>query len=360
VSLAKEYEISAIGYDASGIPGVEHIVLAGIPQLSLFEKISRAILSILGLHLINYRRRPDVRELHLILTQNRFDVILANDIETLPVVTDVAGKARIIFDAHEYSPKEFTENFKWRILHGRAKYWLCKRFLPRADQLTTVGTAIRDLYETEFGICGEVIYNAPALNADIRILHPKNTIRIIHHGAALRGRRLELMIEVMRRLPNRYQLDFMLMPSDMAYYSELKHLAAAVPNIRFIPTVPTEQIVTAIAKYDIGLYMLYPSNFNNLMALPNKFFEFVQARLAIFVGPSPEMAAILKIFGNGVAIGDFEPETMANSIQQYSKNEIVRMKKNSARAAKVYCMENERKKLLAIVERLLQSGARET
>jgi hypothetical protein len=32
------------------------------------------------------------------------------------------------------------------------------------------------------------------------------------------------------------------------------------------------------------------------MALPNKFFEFIQARLAVAIWPSPEMSKITKTF----------------------------------------------------------------
>jgi hypothetical protein len=89
------------------------------------------------------------------------------------------------------------------------------------------------------------------------------------------------------------------------------------------------------------------------MALPNKFFEFMQARLAIFVGPSPEMAAILRQFNNGVAISNFDAVEMASAIASYSREEIYQMKKRSGQAAKVYCMENEKRKLIAMVDRIL-------
>ena len=53
------------------------------------------------------------------------------------------------------------------------------------------------------------------------------------------------------------------------------------------------EIVDTIAEYDIGLFILSPINFNYYHALPNKLFEFIQARLAIAVSPSPEMARIV-------------------------------------------------------------------
>ena len=71
------------------------------------------------------------------------------------------------------------------------------------------------------------------------------------------------------------------------------------------------RIVDTIAQYDIGLFLLSPANFNYYHALPNKLFEFVQARLAVAIGPSPEMARIVNDHDLGIVAPDFEPTTMA-------------------------------------------------
>lgn len=356
-SLRHHYVCHAAGFDDPNVDGVTFHKIATNKPRAFFAKFIHAFWSLCGFHHFNLYSREDVKSLQSILRNHSFDLVLANDIETLPVVIAHRQTARVLFDAHEFSPKEFSESLRWRLLHGRAKSYFCKHYLQRADAMTTVGAAISDEYARNYQVKSEVIYNAPKLSHVTPKLAGKR-LRIIHHGAALRGRKLELMIEVMRHLPDTYHLDLMLMPSDAEYLAELKEQANALPNVRFVPTVSTEAIVQAISKYDIGLYLLYPSNFNNLMALPNKFFEFIQARLAIFVGPSPEMAGILKQFGNGVAISSFDPIEMAREIQRYSRKEIYHMKKSSAKAAKVYCMENEQKKLMAIVENLLKSNKR--
>ena len=41
---------------------------------------------------------------------------------------------------------------------------------------------------------------------------------------------------------------------------------------------------------DVGVFCMPPINVNARYALPNKFFDFVQARLAVAVGPAEEMA----------------------------------------------------------------------
>ena len=52
-----------------------------------------------------------------------------------------------------------------------------------------------------------------------------------------------------------------------------------------------QSVARTLNAHDVGVYVLPPVSFNHLWALPNKVFDFVQGRLALVVGPSPEMAA---------------------------------------------------------------------
>ena len=55
-------------------------------------------------------------------------------------------------------------------------------------------------------------------------------------------------------------------------------------NINLVDAVPMENIVTTLNNYDIGLYILEPTKFNTKNAIPNKLYDFVQAKLAIAIG----------------------------------------------------------------------------
>jgi hypothetical protein len=110
-------------------------------------------------------------------------------------------------------------------------------------------------------------------------------------------------------------------------------------NIYFIDAVPTSQISGLINKYDIGLYILEASGFNELYALPNKFFEFIQARLCIAVSPNPEMASIVSKSKLGIVSKDHQPENMAKAIGDLSKDEIYSHKLNAHKNAWEYSAE---------------------
>jgi hypothetical protein len=137
------------------------------------------------------------------------------------------------------------------------------------------------------------------------------------------------MLRVVDLLPENYILDAYLFPAYPDYYASLQEKFKDHPKISILAPVPTAEIIATINKYDIGLFLLPPVNFNYLNALPNKFFEFIQARLAIAIGPSPEMAKYVHKYDLGVVSDDFTPDTMASAIAAIPIDKIIYYKSQS-------------------------------
>jgi hypothetical protein len=163
---------------------------------------------------------------------------------------------------------------------------------------------------------------------------------MIHHGAAIRSRRLELMIDMMQYLDQRFRLDFMLVGNDRKYVAELQSRAADDTRVRFLEPVPMPDICRATNQYDLGLFLLPPTNFNYRFALPNKLFEFIQARLAIAIGPSPEMARIVNDYKLGVVSQSFEPRELAELLNAMTHDQLWQYKQAAHAAAGQLCFES--------------------
>ena len=156
----------------------------------------------------------------------------------------------------------------------------------------------------------------------------ENSIRIIHHGMASPDRYIHKMIEVMDYVDSRFTLDLMLVATYYQdYFETLQQMAAERQNTRIIPIVPFEEIIPFTSQYDIGMFLVPFSTFNLKMCLPNKFFEFIQARLAIAIGPSPEMSQYVKTYNLGIISKDFTPQSMAESLNKLTKEEILLLRK---------------------------------
>lgn len=106
-------------------------------------------------------------------------------------------------------------------------------------------------------------------------------------------------------------------------------------------------------EYDIGLSYIYPSNINYLYCLPNKLFEYIQARLAILASPNPEMAKIVNEHNLGLVCKNYEPEELAKFLELFNKQNIMLFKQNSDKASKLLNFENESKILLNLINSLL-------
>ena len=113
------------------------------------------------------------------------------------------------------------------------------------------------------------------------------------------------------------------------------------------------EICRRLNQYDVGIYLLPPVNFNHEHALPNKFFEFIQARLAVAIGPSPEMARIVNEYSLGVIAASFEPKALAAALDQLTDESIRAYKLAAGRAARELNYEAAGRVLLHEIERLV-------
>jgi hypothetical protein len=284
-----------------------------------------------------------------------WDLIVANDVDTLPLAFQLAGgRTTVLLDAHEYAPREFEDRLYWRVLHQPHKTWLCRQYLGRVQGFITICDGIADEYVRVFGVARPaVVPNAPPRQPGAPRPTDPRRIRLIHHGLASRSRRIETMIDLVRHLDQRFTLDLMLVSGEAGYLDWLRARAADDPRITFREPVPTAEIVATTRQYDIGLFLLPPTNFNYRLTLPNKFYEFIQARLAVAIGPSPEMARLIREYSLGVVAEDFEPATLARHLNALDAAAIDRAKHAAHAAAETLCWENSRATLRDLVNRLL-------
>ena len=99
--------------------------------------------------------------------------------------------------------------------------------------------------------------------------------------------------------------------------------------------------------------MCIRDSFNNEHALPNKFFEFIQARLAIAIGPSTEMQKIVKKEGLGIVAKDFSLAAMAEELNSLQASDIARYKVSAHQNAKKYSADASAEIVRASVQRAL-------
>ena len=147
----------------------------------------------------------------------------------------------------------------------------------------------------------------------------------------------------------------MLMRGSPRYYARLERMIAARPRLNLIEPVGQREIARYCNSYDVGVYLLPPRNENLLRALPNKIFEFIQARLALAIGPSPEMARVVRDWDCGVVAEDFTAQALAAVINSLTPERVTSFKARAHAAAAELNSERNGEILLELVEQVLTS-----
>jgi glycosyltransferase involved in cell wall biosynthesis len=278
--------------------------------------------------------------------------VIANDLSALPLALRVAGGAPVIFDAHELSTEEHADLLWWRTMVAPHADALLRECLPQVAGMMTVSNGIAERYADRYDADPIVVTNAPPA-AELRPSDVGTRIRLIHHGGAIAERRLEVMVGAMDMVDDRFELDLMLVPNRRRYFARIERLARRSPHVRLIAPVSQRDLVKTCNAYDIGVYTLPASNDNLRLALPNKLFEFIQARLAVVVGPSPEMARIVREHECGLVTRDFTSESLAEALSTLTSADIAAYKRRSDVAARVHNAEHNRSAVLSLVAEVL-------
>ena len=358
-ALKNDYNIQTIGYTNPCVEGVDFFEVSLTPVCdTFFKKCQKALKIIMHKYSNMLYKNLSINELYSYTYQTP-DGIYANDWNGLYAAVLLKKKnnwnCKIYFDAHEYFPR-YTERIVWKLFERPLILYALKKSKNEIFIMSTVCPSLARMYAKFFDFNKDfvqIITNSPDYEAGLIpiSLDNKKRIQLIHHGGALRARNLEAMIDMMEYLPqDKYEMNFMLVESDRTYYEELIERAKKYPNIFFIKPVDVNEISRFINKFDIGIYILDNKDINHKYALPNKFFEFVQARLAIVVGDSSEMRNYINKYNLGVSANSNNPEELANEILKLSKQDIMRFKINSDKHAEVLSANNNVLQLKKIAE----------
>jgi hypothetical protein len=327
--FSRGYEVTTCGYGEAPAGVVEHIRIPdGASSSDLYGKF-------ITMHLYSraYWRIGAVAWCCRNLPRGNWDIVLANDVETVPLALSLRPRLGLHADLHEFTPRLHEDSPAWDRRIRPFYEWLCRRYVTRATSWTTVGDELVREYEKEFGFRPELVTNA-APYAQIMPTEASRPIRMVHSGACLRNRNLMACIDAVALAKADVTLDFYLTKNDPGYLAELAARAAEVPAVRINEPVPYDELLTTLNGFDVGVHVLPPVNFNNEWALPNKLFDYVQARLAVLVGPSAEMAKYVSRYSLGVVADDFSSEALAMVINELTEESVNAFKQNADAAAK--------------------------
>jgi hypothetical protein len=126
------------------------------------------------------------------------------------------------------------------------------------------------------------------------------------------------------------------------------------------PPVAPAELPRVLNRYDVGIFSLPPQTRNHALMLPNKFFDFVQARLAIVFSPSPETSRLINNHSLGAVTKDFSAEALAEALRGMSRDDVARYKANTHAAARSLSSDVDVEAQRGVLRRLLKETSPES
>ena len=142
LALKKDFTIEVCAYSDSGHDDIMFHEIYKTPEFSILRKLKRASQFYFRFYDSFYW---DTYKLQLkeLLSARSYDIIIANDIQTLPLALGIAAKqGKVYFDSHDYHPREFDADLLWRIFNKPYIKHLCKKYIPLAASLLIAATCL--------------------------------------------------------------------------------------------------------------------------------------------------------------------------------------------------------------------------
>jgi glycosyltransferase involved in cell wall biosynthesis len=312
--------------------------------------------------------------LFLYLLFRRASIIVSNDLDTLPAcflacriknlaLPSLPSKKRGLGVGHIHDCHEYFRGVPELVGRERVRRiwkWFEDSIFPSLPMVIAVNESVARLYHQEYGNEITVIRNVPFRKAPVKPWpKQKSGIRedqkvILYQGAVNLDRGLEEAILSMKFLRSDAVL-FIAGTGDLFHrLQELVEQQGLTGKVVFTGEIPFQELHPVTCMATIGLSIEKDSGINYPAALPNKFFDYIQARVPVLVSPFHEMKSIIDRYKIGEIIGNHNPEHLAEKIDGMLMDEelLALYRQNLAAAAAEFCWENEAPKLKAMIQKI--------
>jgi glycosyltransferase involved in cell wall biosynthesis len=240
------------------------------------------------------------------------------------------------------------------------KTWLLieKKIFPKLKDVITVNNSIAEFYKERYGKDVKVIRNVPVTRyykvekSRQELNLPPDKKIILLQGAGINIQRgAEEVVEAMQYIDNA----ILMIIGGGDVYPELKRIVGVRnlgQKVIILDKMPFDKLYEYTVHADIGLSIDKDTNINYRYSLPNKLFDYIQARVPVLASQLPEITHIIKKHNVGTFIDNHDPRHIAERmLSMLEDNEQMMIwKENLKFASEELVWENEKKVLVDILK----------
>jgi glycosyltransferase involved in cell wall biosynthesis len=307
---------------------------------------------------VYWRLNQRYRALYALARRQDVDLWIANDWNTLPIVLRLQRETGVPFgyDTHELAMDEYSQHLHWRLTTRPIIMGVEREGIAKAAFVSCVSEGIARRLQQAYALPAPpvLVRNTPPYQqSPLRKTGDKagEQIRVLYHGVVSPGRALEECIASVAEWRPVFSLTIR-GPADPAYLASLKRIAAeagVADRVTFAPPVAMTELVAEARGFDVGLFAIKGHSRQNEHVLPNKFFEYAMAGLALCVSDLPEMRALIEEREMGALIAQAESKAIATAINSLNAARIDNFRANALLAARELSWEQEGQKMVSLV-----------
>lgn len=247
---------------------------------------------------------------------------LASDLYVLPSLSAAAMRhgGALVFDSRElYGHLDASAG---RPLVRATWQALERRFIHRADAVLTVSDGIADRLAETYGISRPVVLpNVPdrptpppsdRLRRELAIPDDGRTL-VLYQGLFREGRGLHTLLKAARDIDS-VRLAFI---GEGPLDADLRQRATALGDrARVHPFVPPAALASYTVGADVGACLIEPLTESLRLSLPNKLFEYLNARVPVLASPLPEIRRVVEAYEVGILAHPSDPRAVTDALHR--------------------------------------------
>ena len=294
---------------------------------------------------------------------NRYDLLVANDLDTLlpNYIVSKLKRLPLVYDSHEYftgvpeiQNRPFVK-WVWKTIE--------KSIFSHLKHVMTVSDSIAIQYEKEYGIKPITVRNCsrntsriiPCKREELGI--KEDHLLLILQGTGINiDRGGEELIEAISRI-NDVSLLIVGAGDVLPVLKEKVMKLNLMERVKFFPKVPWEELIRYTKAADLGLSLDKDTNINYRYSLPNKLFDYIAAGIPVIAANLPEVSKIVREHNCGIIIPEITPDEIVKAVKKLKENPclLTELRRNAVIASESINWEKESMKVLEFYNKILTS-----